>query len=181
MSAFPPLQDEGKFNAMAKENPTLMPYTECMEKYISNPLPPFTATSINGLTTIFINKAEHLEDFYVKKNMYYSKSWLEIATCMPVFRQGPLVQRTEDPGHAPLKKILTGAFFKKNLAQVLEIIKSSTITHMRKVRSENKNGQKVDAAAMSCELISSVVTNICIGDGAGYVELDYESLFCDEE
>lgn len=52
---------------------------------------------------------------------------------------------------------------------------------MRKLRSENKDGQKIDAAAMSCELMSSVVTNICIGDGAAYVELDYESLFCDKE
>jgi len=46
---------------------------------------------------MFVNKAELLEEFYVKKNMHYSKAWADIDLLTPLFRNGPLVQRSEDP------------------------------------------------------------------------------------
>ena len=181
MPGFPPVTDATKFNEMQNADLTVVPTTACMEKHISNPLPPFSAMCLNGRTMIYVNKADLLEDFYVKKNMYFTKSWEEIGEYSPVFRTGILLKRTDDPTFAPEKKLLQGAFFKKNLGEVVEITKSSTIDFCRKVRKAVPSGTTVDIVKVAEELVSCAVINTCIGEGVGNVELPYESLHCDAE
>lgn len=112
MPGFPPITDLIKFATEASKDSTVLPFTETMSKYLGNPLPNFTAMVLLGTTLVFVNKAEILEDFYVKKNMYYSKARIEIALNSPMIRHGPFVQKSEDPNYAPQRKILASAFFK---------------------------------------------------------------------
>jgi len=58
---------------------------------LGNPLPDYTGMILLGTTLVFVNKAELLEDFYVKKNMYYTKSLTEIGMNKPIMKHGPFV------------------------------------------------------------------------------------------
>lgn len=91
LPGFPPLTDLVKFASMVAEDPTMLPFTEIMIRYLGNPLPDFTGLVLFGTTFVMVNKAELLEDFYVKKNMYYSKSWTEIQLNKLFIYNGPFV------------------------------------------------------------------------------------------
>lgn len=97
MPGFPPITDMMKYMDMASKDLTVDPFVDVQYKYISNPLPDYTAMVVMGTSYVFVNKAELLEEFYVKKNMYYSKAWADINLLRPLLRYGPLVQRSEDP------------------------------------------------------------------------------------
>jgi len=91
MPGFPPVTDLGKFLTEMEKDKGVVPLTEVQYTHISNPLPDFTAIVLFGTTIAFINKAELLEDVYVKKNMYYTKAWAEINNTKPFFDSGPFV------------------------------------------------------------------------------------------
>jgi len=112
MGGFPPITDLIKFGTEASKDSTVLPFTETLIKYLGNPLPNLAGMVLMGTTFVFVNKAELLEDFYVKKNMNYSKAWIEIKTFAPMVRSGPFAQRSEDPNYVPQRKILSQAFFK---------------------------------------------------------------------
>jgi len=65
-----------------------------------------------GTSLVFVNKAELLEEFYVKKNMHYTKSWMQVQNFRTLMQDGPFVQRSEDPKYSNQRKILSQAFFK---------------------------------------------------------------------
>lgn len=89
MGGFPPISDLVKFSTEAMKDPTILPFTETLSKHLGTPLPNYAAMCLMGTTIVFVNRAEVLEDFYVKKNMNYSKAWLEINSMSPLVRDGP--------------------------------------------------------------------------------------------
>jgi len=68
MSGFPPITDVAKFAAELEKDKTIIPFTELLEKNLGVPLPGYTGMVMFGEMLIFVNDAEMLEDFYVKKN-----------------------------------------------------------------------------------------------------------------
>mmetsp|Transcript_21167 Transcript_21167/g.29261 ORF Transcript_21167/g.29261 Transcript_21167/m.29261 type:complete len:143 (+) Transcript_21167:243-671(+) len=128
-----------------------------------------------GTSFVFINKAELLEDFYVRKNMYYSKSWTEIEMNKTFIYNGPFVQRSEDPQYAPQRKILSSAFFKQKMMGMIEIIKSTTLDMARKLRKEHKDGDVVDFIPIAVELMSSLIVNVCVGHGRAHDTIEYKT------
>jgi len=98
MNGFPPITDIMKLIKEQAKDKTVNVFCSVQYKYHNcNPLPDFTAMVLLGTCYMFVNKAELLEEFYVKKNMHYSKAWADIDLLTPLFRNGPLVQRSEDP------------------------------------------------------------------------------------
>lgn len=168
MGGFPPITDLVKFSSEAMADPTVLPFTETLIKYLGNPLPNYAAMVLMGTTMVFVNKAELLEDFYVKKNMTYSKAQLEIDTMSPMVRNGPFAQKSEDPNYVPQRKILAQAFFKQKMAGMIEIIKSSTIEISRKLRKNHKDGDVIDFIKVATELMSILIVNVCVGHGRAY-------------
>lgn len=174
MGGFPPITDLIKFATEASKDPTVLPFAETLFKHQGVPLPDYSGMVLLGTTMVFVNRAELLEDFYVKKNMHYTKSWMEIGVTKVLIHNGPFVQRSEDPNYAPQRKILSSAFFKNKMVGMIEIIKSSSLEIVRKLRKNHKDGDVVDFIPITVELMSTLIVNVCVGHGRAYDIMEYK-------
>lgn len=57
---------------------------------------------------------------------------------------------------------------------MVEIIKSSSLELVHKIRREYKDGDKIDLAATMCEMMSTLIVNICVGHGRAYDLVEFE-------
>jgi len=101
MPGFPPITDYWKYSEELNKDLSTLPISETMEKHICFPLPNFSGMNIYGTTILFVNRADMLDEFYVKKNKFYTKSWTEIGISLSLIKHGPFVQRSEDPNYSP--------------------------------------------------------------------------------
>lgn len=61
------------------------------------------------------------------------------------------------------------------MAGMIEIIKSSALEIVRKLRKEHKDGDVIDFIPVSIELMSSLIVNVCVGPGRAYDIIDFNT------
>jgi len=60
------------------------------------------------------------------------------------------------------------------MAGMIEIIKSSSIEIVRKLRKNHKDGDVIDFIPVAVELMSILIVNVCVGHGRAYDLMDYQ-------
>lgn len=58
------------------------------------------------------------------------------------------------------------------MAGMIEIIKSSSIELVRKMRKNHKDGDEIDFIKVAVELMSTLIVNVCVGHGRAYDLID---------
>jgi len=97
---------------------------------------PMTGMNMLGMNAILINDYRLLEEFYGKKNQYYSKHSIERSGGAPLVNESIISMRTEDPTYGPKRKSLSSAFLKSKVQKMTMIIKEQTLSQIKRFQDE---------------------------------------------
>jgi hypothetical protein len=95
-------------------------------------LPPLVGKVIMGRPVLHVNSCELLQDLYVNKNPWLTKSRFHAK----MFFRAPtslIVEQTQSVTYEAKRKVLSGVFFKQKLQAMTKLIKECTIANIRKL------------------------------------------------
>lgn len=167
--------DLGAFTKAAMDDPTGFPfYTACHAIY-GKTLPPVWGMFCGPFRAIVFNAPEYLEDIYVKLNSMHSKHEHEQKVFNILIPTSIVFLESEHKDYAERRKILAGAFYKNNVAKMIDLIKRVTIDIVNELhQSESK---EVDIIELTSQLQQRIIINVSVGPGFSDKIVDYE---CDD-
>jgi len=92
--------------------------------------------------TVIINAPEYLEDVYVRLNSMHTKHEYERRVFNLLIPTSIVFLESENKDYPERRKILSAAFYKNNVARMIELIKRVTIEIVRDLQQGNV--QEVD-------------------------------------
>jgi len=123
-----PITDLFDFLKVDAENPkTELNLFKTFYYWFGPKLPDILGYHIMGNTFMSINSVKLLETIYVTKNSVHSKHPWEQELFNRLMPNSLFLMRTENPHYSDKRKILSAAFFKKKLLNMVNTIKFTTI------------------------------------------------------
>jgi cytochrome P450 len=115
------------------KDPYSNPHVLTVRKNVKGEYPPLSGLMMPFGPTVMFNRADVLEDVFVRNNAHYSKSDIMRLQFSPMFSKGMGGMETADPNYQEKRKIMTAAFFKQKLQKITQIAKDVTIRHLREI------------------------------------------------
>lgn len=136
-------------------------------------MPAITGLCIPGRIIVYINKAELLEDIYVKHNAYFTKHPVLRNFLSFLGRESILVMDTFHKDYANTRKVLASAFFAKKLVSITKIIKEEIISVIKEC--QQKGPQEVNIFEFWANTQCKIFTSIAFGKESHALMCTYEN------
>lgn len=154
------------------DDPTGFPfYTACHQIY-GKTLPPVWGMFCGPFRAIVFNAPEYLEDIYVKLNSMHSKHEHEQKVFNILIPTSIVFLESEHKEYAERRKILASAFYKNNVAKMIDLIKRVTIDIVKEL--QQGKSQEVDIIELTSLLQQRIIINVSVGPGFSEKIIDYE-------
>jgi len=119
--------DLGAFTKQVMENPNGFPFYNAMQSIYGKTLPAVYGVFCGPFHTVVLNAPEYLEDVYVKLNSMHTKHEYERRVFNLLIPTSIVFMESEHKDYPERRKILAAAFYKNNVARMIELIKRQTI------------------------------------------------------
>lgn len=154
------------------DEPDGFPFYKACQKIYGKVLPPVWAMFLGPFRAIVFNAPEYLEDIYVKLNSMHSKHELEQEVFNLLIPTSIVFLPTEDKDYAERRKILASAFYKNNVAKMIELIKKVTVDMVRDLHTSGE--KEVDIIQLTSILQQRIIINVSVGPGFSERFIDFE-------
>lgn len=107
-------------------NPHSMPVYDAAKRIYGEKLPPVWCMHMGAIKSVVINAPEYLEDVYVKLNSMHTKHVEEHHVFNILMKFNIFTKFSDDKDYAERRRILASAFYKNNVAKMINLIKNVT-------------------------------------------------------
>jgi cytochrome P450 len=129
--------DLGAFTKEVMANPNGFPFYDACHRIYGKTLPAVFGMFCGPFHTVILNAPEYLEDVYVKLNSMHTKHEFERRVFNLLIPTSIVFLESEHKDYPERRKILAAAFYKNNVARMIELIKRVTIEIVRDLQQGN--------------------------------------------
>lgn len=104
-------------------------------------LPKLTGSCRFGRPVISLNSCEYVQDLFVNKNAWLTKSQYFGAPLSTLARTNLITLCTFDPIYDPSRKALASIFHKQKMQGMIQIIKECALRHVKQLQTSSVNNQ----------------------------------------
>ena len=162
-----------EFTKCAIANPHSMPLYATAKNIHGEKLPPVWCMHLFSTKAIIINAPEYLEDVYVKLNSLHTKHIEEKHVFNILMPTSIVFKYSEDKDYAERRKILASAFYKNNVAKMINLIKN--VTRKLVEETQAKGNHELDIIDFTSILQQRIIINISVGPGFSDRLMDFEN------
>lgn len=150
-----------------------MPLYAGAKKIHGEKLPPVWCMHLATTKAVIINAPEYLEDVYVKLNSLHTKHIEEQHVFNILIPTSIVFKFSEDKDYAERRKILASAFYKNNVAKMINLIKN--VTRKLVEETQAKGNHELDIIEFTSILQQRIIINISVGPGVSDRLMDFEN------
>jgi cytochrome P450 len=152
---------------------TFLPVRErTLLRFKEREIPPISGKIMFGHPMLLIHTADALNDIYINKNKYLTKSIFQKRLVNDVVPESIAFQMTEHPKYAEKRKVLSGIFFKQKLIEMTTCIKQCTLDNIRLLQQSGKS--TFDVPTYTFNLQTDIIIACALGSAFKDRMVDYE-------
>lgn len=175
ISGYNILTDMMDFVAIRKQYPNSLPWMELQQKKLGTmALPPIVGKMIMGRPVLHINSCELLQDFFVNKNPWLTKSKFHAKMSFRTSKS-IIITETQDEHYELKRKTLSGVFFKQSLQNMMRVIKECTLDNIGTLQAQGPEGS-FDLVQYTLKLQTDIIVACVVGKEACNITVEVENL-----